>query len=315
MKILLLGENGQLGWELRRALPPLGELSALDYPQIDLSKPDELRATLQTLRPEVIINATAYTAVDRAETERDLAYAINAAGPGILAEEAKKLGAALIHFSTDYVFDGTKGSSYTENDSPHPLSVYGASKLAGEEAIRAVDGIHLIFRTAWVYSLSTGAVNARQDGFITKVLQWLRKNETLKIVDDQISNPTWARALAQVTALLLARAGSVSGARAGSVSGARAGGDFLPWLAARRGLYHLAGSGFASRLDWAQKIRELDPHPEEQVCRQILPAATSDFSTPAQRPLFSALDCSRFEQTFNLRLPAWQDALRLAMGK
>lgn len=299
MKILLLGENGQLGWELRRALAPLGELLALDYPQIDLAKTDALRATLENARPQIIVNATAYTAVDRAETESDLAYAINASGPGVIAETAKKLGAALIHFSTDYVFDGTKGKPYVETDMPHPLSVYGASKLAGEEAVGAAGGAFLIFRTAWVYSLATGAVNARQDGFITKVLQWLRKNETLHIVDDQISNPTWARALAQITALTLARAGE----------------DFLPWLVERRGLYHLAGGGFASRMAWAQKIKEFDPRPEEQICRQILPAATSDFPTPAHRPLFSALDCSHFEQTFNLRLPAWQEALALVMGK
>lgn len=297
MKILLLGENGQLGWELRRALAPLGELDALDYPEVDLTKPDGLRAALRLRRPEIIINATAYTAVDQAESERERAYAINAAAPGLMAELAKELGAALIHYSTDYVFDGSKGAPYAESDAPHPLSVYGASKLAGEQAIDAAGGVALTFRTAWVYSMTTGAVNARQDGFITKVLQWLRKNETLRIVDDQISNPTWARNLAQITALMLARAGD----------------DFLPWLAERRGLYHLAGSGFASRLEWAQKIRAFDPLPAQQICQQILPAATSEFPTPARRPLFSALDCHKFEQNFNLKLPGWQDALRLAM--
>jgi len=297
MNILLLGKNGQLGWELRRALGPLGPVQALDYPQFDLTRPAEVRRALEDARPQVIINATAYTAVDRAESETSLAQAVNADGPGLLAETAKKLNAALIHFSTDYVFDGTKGSPYVESDAPRPLSVYGASKLAGEEAIAAADGVFLILRTAWVYSLETGAANARQDGFITKTLQWLRKNETLRIVDDQISNPTWARALAQITALALARAGE----------------DFFPWLAERRGLYHLAGGGFASRLEWAQKIQEFDPRPEEQVCRQMLPAVTSDFPTPAQRPLFSALDCSKFEKTFHLRLPAWQEALKLAM--
>ena len=292
MKILLLGKNGQLGWELQRCLAPLGEVRALDYPEIDLANRDSLRDSIRASKPEVIINATAYTAVDRAESESDLAYAINAAGPAAIAEEAKSLGAALIHFSTDYVFDGTKGKPYVETDTPNPLSIYGKSKLAGEQAVQSVaeHGAYLILRTAWVYSL-------RRDSFISKVLQWARQNETLKIVDDQVSNPTWARMLAQATALLLARAGN----------------NFYPWLAERKGLYHLAGDGFASRLEWARKILALDPHRDEQICKEILPALTSDFPTPAQRPLFSALDCSLFEQTFNLKLPDWQDALRLAV--
>ena len=294
MKILLLGKNGQLGWELQRCLAPLGEVRALDYPEIDLANRDSLRDSIRASKPEVIINATAYTAVDRAESESDLAYAINAAGPAAIAEESKSLGAALIHYSTDYVFDGTKGKPYVETDTPNPLSVYGKSKLAGEQAVQSVaeHGVYLILRTAWVYSL-------RRDSFISKVLQWARQNGTLKIVDDQISNPTWARMLAQATALLLARAGN----------------DLHPWLAERKGLYHLAGDGYVSRLEWARKILELDPHRDEQVCKEILPALTSDFPTPAQRPLFSALDCDNFAATFGLRLPAWEAALRVAMER
>jgi len=292
MKILLLGKNGQLGWELQRCLAPLGEVRALDYPEIDLANRDSLRDSIRANKPEVIVNATAYTAVDRAESESELAYAINAAGPAAIAEEAKSLGAALIHFSTDYVFDGTKGKPYIETDTPNPLSVYGKSKLAGEQAIQSIGGAYLILRTAWVYS-------TRRDSFISKVLQWARQNETLKIVDDQVSNPTWARMLAQATALSLARAGN----------------NFYPWLAGRKGLYHLAGDGVASRLDWARKILELDPHRDEQVCKEILPALTSDFPTPAQRPLFSALDCDHFTATFGLRLPAWESALQMAMER
>ena len=291
MKILLLGKNGQLGWELQRCLAPLGEVRALDYPEIDLANRDSLRDSIRASKPEVIINATAYTAVDRAESESELAYAINVAGPAAIAEEAKSLGAALIHFSTDYVFDGTKGKPYVETDTPNPLNVYGKSKLAGEEAIQSVNGAYLILRTAWVYS-------TRRESFISKVLQWARQNETLKIVDDQISNPTWARMLAQATALLFARADD----------------RFYPWLAEHRGVYHLAGDGFTSRLGWARKILMLDSHQEEQVCKEILPALTSDFPTPAQRPLFSALDCLLFEQTFDLQLPNWQDTLHLAIS-
>jgi len=294
MKILLLGKNGQLGWELQRCLAPLGEVRALDYPEIDLANRDSLRDSIRANKPEVIVNATAYTAVDRAESESELAYAINAAGPAAIAEEAKSLGAALIHFSTDYVFDGTKGEPYVETDTPNPLSVYGKSKLAGEQAVQSVaeHGAYLILRTAWVYS-------TRRDSFISKVLQWARQNKTLKIVDDQVSNPTWARMLAQATALSLARAGN----------------NFYPWLAGRKGLYHLAGDGYVSRLDWARQILALDAHREEQVCKEILPALTSDFPTPAQRPLFSALDCDHFTATFGLRLPAWESALRMAMER
>ena len=198
MRILLIGKRGQLGWELHRCLLPLGEVQALDYPEIDLAKPDSLRKLVRTSAPDVIVNATAYTAVDKAESERELAFAINAVAPQVMAEEAQKIGAVLIHYSTDYVFDGKKGAAYTEEDDPHPLNVYGASKLAGEQAIRSVGGVYFILRTAWVYS-------TRRDSFVSKVLQWSRQSETLRIVDDQISNPTWARMLAEITALILAR--------------------------------------------------------------------------------------------------------------
>jgi dTDP-4-dehydrorhamnose reductase len=168
--------------------------------------------------------------------------------------------------------------------------VYGESKLTGERAIQSVDGKSLIFRTAWVYSL-------RRDSFVSKVLQWARQNETLRIVDDQISNPTWARMLAETTALLLVRAGD----------------NFLPWLANRKGLYHLAGDGFASRYEWAKEILKLDPKAYEQVTKELVPAAKAEFPTPAVRPLLSALKCSVFEQTFNLALPSWQRILQLAI--
>jgi dTDP-4-dehydrorhamnose reductase len=290
MNLLLLGNTGQLGWELQRTLQPLGVVVALDYPDINMANATSIRKVVREHCPEVIVNATAYTAVDKAESESELAEAINGLGPGVLAEEARKLNAVLVHYSTDYVFDGTKGAPYVETDLPHPLNVYGESKLAGEQAIQSVDGNYLIFRTAWVYSL-------RRDSFVTKVLQWARKNETLRMVNDQISNPTWARVLAETTTLLLARAGD----------------NFLPWLAERKGLYHLAGDGYASRLDWAKAILSMDPHREEQITRELLPARSVDFPTSAQRPLFSALDCSKFSKAFNSRLPNWAEALQLAM--
>lgn len=290
MKILLLGKIGQLGWELRRTLAPLGEVVALDYPEIDLVQSDAVRQMVRQARPQVIINATAYTAVDRAESEPELARAINGRSPGVLAEEARALGAALLHYSTDYVFDGDKGSPYTEADPTHPLGVYGQSKLEGEQAIQAAGGAALVFRTSWVYS-------TRRDSFVTKVLQWARQQPTLRMVTDQISNPTWARMLAEITAQVLAAAGP----------------DPVGWLGERRGLYHLAGGGYASRMAWGQAILRFDPRAQEQVVREILPALTADFPTPARRPLFSALNCDRFTETFGLRLPDWQAALQMAM--
>ena len=286
MKLLLLGNTGQLGWELERTLQPLGEVVALDYPEINLADAASIRTTVQEHRPELIVNATAYTAVDKAESEPEIAEAINGTGPGVLAEEARKLNAELVHFSTDYVFDGKKGALYVETDLPHPLNVYGASKLTGEKAIQSVDGTYLILRTAWVYSL-------RRDSFVTKVLQWARQNETLQIVDDQISNPTWARMLAEMTSQIIARG--------------------IGYIRERTGLYHLAGDGFTSRYEWAKEILKLDPKANEQVIKDLIPATTAEFPAQAIRPLFSALSCSGVEQTFNLVLPPWQRTLQLAI--
>lgn len=292
MKILLIGKNGQVGWELNRCLRTVGQVHALDYPEIDLARADSIREYVARIQPQVIVNAAAYTAVDRAETEPDLVMAINGTAPGILAEEASRSGAALVHYSTDYVYDGTKGEAYQETDAPNPLSIYGWSKLAGDHNIQQVGGATLILRTTWVYSL-------RQGGFVQKVLSWARRNETLKIVSDQVGSPTWARMLAEVTAQVLAQAGD----------------DPSPWMTERRGLYLLGGAGAVSRLDWAEAILKYDPHPSEQVVREVLPALTSDFPTPAQRPLYSPVKCDLFENTFGLGLPDWEVALSLAMGQ
>ncbi len=290
MNILLLGSQGQLGWELQRCLAPLGEYTALDFPRVDLGQPDSLRGLLRALCPEVIVNAAAYTAVDRAEQEPEQAFAVNAAAPGVLAEEAARLRAVLIHYSTDYVFDGQKGSPYTEEEAPNPLNVYGQSKWAGEQAVQNAGGASLILRTSWVYSL-------QRDSFVTKVLGWARKQQTMRVVTDQVANPTWARMLAELTAQLLAQGGK----------------DLHDWCFERRGIYHAAGSGFTSRYEWGKAVLELDPRREEQVVREYLPALTADYPTPASRPLFSALDCQRLTRTFGLRLPDWLPALQLAM--
>ena len=290
MRILLLGKHGQLGWELHRTLLPLGQVVALDYPEIDFAKPDLLRQMVRETRPGLIVNASAYTAVDKAEAEPELARQVNAIAPGILAEQAKDINAVLIHFSTDYVFDGANREPYTEADTPNPINVYGESKRSGEMAVEDSGCIYLILRTSWVYSL-------RRDSFVTKVLQWARQQKQLRVVDDQVSSPTWARMLAEVTAQTLAMGR----------------GDLSLWVGEHCGLYHLAGSGAASRLEWAQAILRLDPRSGEQVTQEILPARTAEFPTPAQRPLYSVLNCKKFANTFGLGLPTWKDVLRLAM--
>jgi dTDP-4-dehydrorhamnose reductase len=236
----------------------------------------------------VIYNAVAYTAVDKAESEPQQARLVNATAVGALAEAAAKLNAVLVHYSTDYVFDGQKGCAYVESDETNPLNVYGVTKLEGEKAIQQVDCAHLIFRTSWVYSL-------RRDSFVLKVLQWANGRPSIRIVVDQVSNPTWARMLAEVTGQLLARAGS----------------ELFDYTYERRGIYHLAGDGYTSRLEWAQAILQNNPSPGQPV--EVLPALSSEFPTPANRPLHSTLDCSHFANTFGLRLPPWQHALRLAM--
>lgn len=290
LRILLIGNTGQLGWELERTLAPLGELEAFDYPYVDLSNVESTRQLVRQYKPGLIVNAAAYTAVDRAEAEPDLARAVNAIAPGILAEEAVHLGAALIHYSTDYVFDGLKAAPYMESDSPNPLSVYGRTKLEGEQEVQQAGGAYIILRTSWVYSL-------RGDSFVNKVLRWSRSEPLLKLVADQVSSPTWARMLAEVTSHLILMDGS----------------ELYEWFSEHHGLYHLAGSGYCSRFEWGQEVLRLDPHKEEQVMRGLQPAQTVDFPTPARRPLFSALNCDLFAQTFHLKMPDWKFTLKLAM--
>jgi dTDP-4-dehydrorhamnose reductase len=290
MLILLLGKFGQLGWELRRTLATFGTVVAYDFPEVDFARIDDLREKVVSLHPQVIVNAVAYTAVDRAESQPELAHLVNAVAPGSLAELAQELRIPFIHYSTDYVFDGEKGSAYLEGDQPNPLNVYGRSKLAGEEAVMRAGGAYLIFRTSWVYSM-------RQGGFVTKVLQWSRSQSVLRMVTDQVGSPTSARLLAEVTAQLLAKADQ----------------DLFTWIGKQSGLYHLAGNGAASRYEWAEEIIKHDPHPEEQTLRELQAALTAEFPSPARRPLFSALDCRKFANTFGLSLPDWRDGLALAM--
>jgi len=289
MKILLFGKNGQVGWELNRTLLCLGELFALDYPEVDFEKPKDVVKILDEIKPDLIVNAAAYTNVDKAEEEPGKAQLVNAITPGEVANWCKKHDAVLIHYSTDYVFDGKKGVPYTEEDEPNPINQYGKTKLEGERAIQESGAIHLILRTAWVYSM-------RGNNFVTKVLEWAKKGNEIRVVDDQISNPTWARALAEITANIIAM-------------GIR---DIRAFFKDKGGLYHCAGSGYCSRYEWASAIIRFNFSLEDQNNITILRAKTSDFKTLAKRPLFSALSCHKALKTFKIQLPDWIISLILS---
>ncbi|NLE93659.1 MAG: dTDP-4-dehydrorhamnose reductase [Chloroflexi bacterium] len=289
-KILQIGTKGQLGWELLRTCAPLGEVVALDYPDVDLSNSTGLRELVKSVKPDIIINAAAYTNVDKAESEPELARAINANGPGILAEESKKINAVLVHYSTDYVFDGKKGSPYVETDTPNPLSVYGQTKLEGEQAIEASGCVNLVLRTSWVYSM-------RQGGFVTKVLKWARTQEVMRVVDDQISSPTSARMLSEITALILAQGRD----------------DVFDYLREKGGLYHCAGSGSCSRYEWAKAILEFDPHKEEQIVREIVHSKSHEFPSLAERPMISILNIEKIGNYLNLTLQHWEKGLEMVL--
>ncbi len=292
MKLLLFGKNGQLGREFQKLLPQLGEVISLDQEDLDLCDTQTLQKVLNDQKPDLIINASAYTAVDRAETEQDKAMKVNALAPGVMAEAARRSGAAFIHYSTDYVFDGRKTSPYLEYDTPNPLNVYGKSKLAGEGNILQAGDAYLILRTSWVYSM-------QGNSFVGKVLEWASKSDRLKIVDDQVSNPTWAKALAETTCSMLLQ----------NVK-------HLPErIREGNGLYHLAGGGYTSRFEWAREIIANASARTENLARTLEPVSSEEFPTPAQRPLFTALDCSKFEAAFGFRLPNWKDSLQGAMAE
>lgn len=290
MKILLIGNNGQLGWELQRSLAPLGEITAVDFPEVNLADAESTRRLVGTVKPNLIVNPAAYTAVDKAESEPEICRSVNTTAPGILAQESRLIHAALIHYSTDYVFDGAQLTSYVEKDQPNPLNIYGQSKLDGERAVQQAGTAAMVLRTSWVYS-------TRQGGFVNKVLEWSRQQRTMRVVVDQVASPTWCRMLAEITAQVIAM-------------GAK---DIFAFISEHQGLYHVAGNGSATRWEWARAILDLDPHKEQQVVLQLEQALTAEFPTPALRPLHSSLDCTCFEKTFGLRLPDWQTALRLAM--
>lgn len=282
-RILLFGKNGQVGWELRRTLAPLAEVVSLDYPEVDFTKPDDLRRIIREAQPEAVVNAAAYTAVDKAETDEDTARGINGHAPGVMAEECRRLGAWMVHFSTDYVFDGTKSAPYQEDDPPNPLGAYGRSKLEGDQAVAAAGAAHLTFRLCWVYG-------ARGHNFMLTMMRLARERETLRVVRDQWGCPTWSRMIAEATAQAVRQA-------------LRA-----PDPAPYSGTYHLAASGATSWHGFAEAIIHRMPV-DGRKCRAVEAIPSTDYPTPARRPAYSVLDCGKLARTFGLRLPAWEESL------
>ncbi len=274
--ILVTGAAGQLGFELARLLPAHGEVQALDRAALDLTDAEAIVAAMRRIKPQIIVNAAGYTAVDRAESEPALADAVNARAPAVLAGEAKRLGALLIHYSTDYVFDGTSGEPYHEEDRTQPLNVYGDSKLAGERAVVATGVAHLILRTSWIYGW-------HGQNFLLTMRRLAATRDELRVVADQFGVPNWSRVLAEATASLVGR-------------GAAA-------LAAKSGIYHLSGHGRASWFDFARAIFDPSDRP------RVVPITTAEYPTPARRPASAVLATDKFEQAFGLVLPDWRETL------
>ena len=285
--ILLFGANGQVGWQLQRALSPLGTVTAVDHAKCDLANPDAIRSLIGAVAPKIIVNAAAYTAVDKAESDPELAHAINAVAPGVMAGEARRLGSLLVHYSTDYVFDGTKPTPYVESDATAPMSVYGATKRDGEAAVLAGGGRALVLRTSWVFG-------ARGQNFVKTILRLAGDGKPLRIIDDQVGAPTPAALLSDVTGQILAATH-----RGSEIGDAR--------------LYHLAAVNPVSWCGFAREILRLAnatpgfddlPAPES-----ITAIGTADYPTPARRPANSRLDCGKLERDFDLELPDWRPFL------
>jgi dTDP-4-dehydrorhamnose reductase len=272
VRILLTGRNGQVGWELERALAPLGEVVALDRTGLDLSDPAAIRRVVRDVVPAVVVNAAAYTAVDRAESESALARAINAVAPGVLAEEVRRSGALLVHYSTDYVFDGEKRTPYVEEDPPHPLNVYGTTKLEGERAIEASGCRYLILRTSWVYG-------PRGHNFLRTVLRLARERNELRMVDDQIGAPTSAAAIARATAEMLRRGGP-------------------------EGVFHMTASGEVSWRGFAEAIVA-----RNHLQVRVVGIASQDYASAARRPHYSLLDNSKLRSAYGLTPESWEHQL------
>jgi len=306
-RILLIGKNGQIGHDLARLLPTVTEVVAVDRHQMDLSLPEIVRRTIRDVRPALIINAAAYTAVDQAEKDPTTAHAINADAPALLAIEAKQIGTALIHYSTDYVFDGTASSPYSETDPTNPINVYGLTKLAGEQEIRDSGVAHLIFRTAWVYS-------SRGKNFLLTILRLATQREELRIVQDQVGAPTSSREIAEATVAIVSQLAATTG------------GSIPESLARFTGTYHMTAGGTTNWHEFAEAIlksaaraikeKKLSPwlraalNDGSLITQRVIPITTADYPTPARRPAYSVLSNALLEKAFQVRLPEWREQLR-----
>jgi dTDP-4-dehydrorhamnose reductase len=284
MQILLFGKNGQVGKALVPLLQPLGDVVSMGHEELNVVDSAQLRAVLRLHQPDIVVNTSAYTNVDQAEVEKDIAWKVNAQAPGIMMEELNKWKGTLIHFSTDYVFDGSKRCPYVEDDTVNPINEYGRSKLAGEDRIRAIGDRYLILRTSWVYAED-------RRNFVSNVVKWATMQDTLRIVDDQIGSPTWAMMLAEQTASLLFR-------------------KIIPdSIEENLGVYHCAGKGAVSRYALTKKLLSLMPSHIKVKASEVIPAKSSDFPNLASRPSYSALDCTKFEKAFDVSLPTWDMSL------
>ena len=291
MKILVTGAAGQVGWELARLLPALGDVVAIDVEEMDLARPDDIRRVLRELRPDVVVNPGAYTAVDKAESEPELARLINGLAPGVMAEELRATGGLLIHYSTDYVFDGNKTGAYTELDAPNPMSVYGVTKLEGERAIQDVGGTYVILRTSWIYG-------ARGKNFLLTMLKLFDERDELRIVDDQVGGPTWCRWLAETTSRVLS-------AYARDAESAMR--DFS-------GIYHATASGETSWFGFASAIRDARYAGQTKRGPRLVPIRTEEYPLPAKRPANSVLSNAKLQARFGVRPVSWREQLSACMA-
>jgi dTDP-4-dehydrorhamnose reductase len=285
MRLLVTGANGQIGWELARSLMPLGRVTAMNRDACDLARPETLPEIVRDAKPDVLVNAAGYTAVDKAEGEESLATLINATAVGVLAQTAHEIGALLVHYSTDYVFDGAKDGPYGEDDPPGPLNAYGRSKLGGETAIREAGGAHLILRTSWIYA-------TRGRNFLNTIQRLARDGKELRVVDDQVGAPTWARNLADATAHVIRQARQE-----------QTRGQF------RSDILHMTAGGSTSWHGFAQAILHASARPPALPVPEVQAIASREYPTPAIRPKNSVLCCKRLRERFELALPDWRVGL------
>jgi len=289
-EIVILGKNGQVGHELVNALSDIATIHSFDIDVVDFTKEKTITATLKQIKPDIIINAVAYTAVDKAEHDKELAHQVNARGPEVIAEFARKYNTLFIHYSTDFVFDGNNDKPYLETDTPNPVSVYGSTKLAGEELVLNSDCKSIVLRTSWVYGL-------RGANFVLTMLRLAHELEQLKVVDDQLGSPVWCGHIAKTTAKIIENLLKDSP-------------DLSEIDQNKLGLFHITASTYTSWYDFAKAILEHDPDKAKQTCHTLLPIPSSEYPTPAERPKWSVLDNSKLQKTFGLEIPSWEDQFK-----